>query len=371
MLHLVQRSLPVARWEKLDTLLREHEDAVVPIASARYEWIERMVRAALFTPRHGVISLTERLDRVATHPRLGPIVLLALLGMLFWLVYQVAGPMVGLLDQLMVSAAAYLTSALAGAPPWASSLVVEGILRGVGTVLSLLPVLVVFFLGMGVLQHVGYLARAAFVADRFMHLMGLHGQSLLPLFLGFGCNVPAVFGSRLIDSGKARLLTILLTPLVPCTGRMAVLVFMSGALFGSAAPFVTWGLVTFNLILLSLIGIVLGRLVLKAERPALMMELPLYHLPNWRAIAVETWQSIKEFLVRAGTVILLVSVLIWALASQPTGQVEESYLARAGALLAPLGGLMGLDWRMMLSLGHQLPRQGERPRHHGGPDCWR
>lgn len=347
---LAQVSLPEERWEKLHALLRENEDAIVSIASARYEWIERMVRAALFKPHHGAVSLTERLDRVATHPLLGPIFLLGLLALLFWFVYSVATPVVGLLEQGIVAIGDALQAALRETPPWVSGLLVDGALGGVGTVLSLLPILVVFFVGMGFLQHVGYMARAAFVGDRFMHRLGLHGESLIPLFLGFGCNVPAVFGARLIDSARARLLTVLLIPLIPCSGRMVVLVFIAGALFGGSAPFITWALVALNLALLGITGILFDRTIPHGERPALIMELPLYHLPNWRAILVETWQSIKEFLVRAGTVILLVSVVIWFLADQPTGNIQESYLAQVGRYLEPMGSLMGLDWRMMVAL---------------------
>ena len=347
---LAQDSLPEQRWERLHSLLRESEDAVVAIASARYEWIERMVRAALFKPRRSAVSLTERLDRIATHPLLGPVSLLGVLALIFWLVYRIAAPIVELLDYTVSTSGEVIRGSLSSAPPWVAGLLVDGALGGVGTVLSLLPILIVFFVGMGFLRHVGYMARAAFVGDRFMHLMGLHGESLVPLFLGFGCNVPAVFGARLIDSARARLLTVLLIPLIPCTGRMVVLVFIAGALFGEAAPFVTWGLVALNLALLTLTGILFDRTIPNGERPALIMELPLYHLPNWWAIVVETWQSIKEFLVRAGTVILAVSVIIWVLANQPTGNIQQSYLAQAGRHLEPLGALMGLDWRMMVAL---------------------
>ncbi len=346
----VQESLPASRWAALHALLRGNEDAAVSIASARYGWIERMVRAAVVRPRPGAVSLTESLDRVATHPLLGPLLLLTLLALLFWLVYQVARPIVDLLDRGVAALGELLRASLEGMPPWVAGLLVDGVLDGVGTVLSLLPFLVVFFLGMSVLQQVGYLARAAFVADRFMHLMGLHGQSLLPLFLGLGCNVPAVLGTRLIDTARARLLTVLLIPLMPCTGRVAVLVFVAAALLGGAAPYVTWGLVVGNLVLLAVVGVLLSRLVLQGEHPALIMELPLYHLPNGRVTALQTWQNIKEFLVRAGTVILLVSILIWWLADQPSGRIQESYLAQAGRLLEPLGRLMGLDWRMMVAL---------------------
>lgn len=347
---LAQATLPEDRWEELHSLLHQNEDAVVAIASARYEWIDRTVRAALFRPLHDSLSLTERLDQVATHPYLGPLALGAVLALFFWLVYQVGEPLVGLLNDGVAEGSHRLRFALQGAPPWLVELLANGILGGVGTVVSLLPILAIFFLGMSALRQVGYMARAAFVADRFMRAMGLHGLSLVPLFLGFGCNVSSVLGARQVDSERARLLTILLAPLVPCSGRMVLLVFIAGLLYGGAAPLVIWGLVAMNLLLLALTGVLLDRTVLRSERPALIMELPPYRLPNWRAMAFETWQNAKEFAVRAGTVILVFSLLIWALADLPTGSMEESYLAQAGRHMEPLGRLMGLDWRMMVAL---------------------
>lgn len=347
---IVEEAAPQDRWDRLQSLLRDNEDAVVRIAGARYEWIERMVRAAVVKPQHGQVSLTERVDRIATHPVLGAVMLLATLGLLFSAVYTVAGPVVSLLDRAVTGSGLWLHGALSGGPPWLTGLLVDGVLDGVGTVVSLLPYLALFFLGMGVLQQVGYLARAAFVGDRLMHLIGLHGQSLVPLFLGFGCNVPAVLGARMVDSARARLLTVLLIPLVPCTSRTAVLVFVAGALFGSGASLVAWSLVTLNLVLLILVGIATTRWVMRGEEPALIMEMPLYHMPNWRVVGLQAWQNVREFLTRAGTVILLVSIVIWVLSAQPSGSIQDSYLAWAGRYLEPLGGLMGLDWRMMVAL---------------------
>ena len=131
---------------------------------------------------------------------------------------------------------------LAGAPAWLSGLVVDGIIGGAGTVITFLPILVIFFAVLALLEDMGYMARAAYVMDRFMHLMGLHGKSFLPLFLGFGCNVPAVMGTRIIDSRRARLLTILLAPLVPCAARMAVIVFITPIFFGRRCYFGGLGL---------------------------------------------------------------------------------------------------------------------------------
>jgi ferrous iron transport protein B len=338
-------------WEQVHAILMAHEDAVLAVASGRYEWIGRMIRAAVTRPRAGQITLTERLDRWATHPVWGLGVLAAILGLVFWVTFAIGTPLQSLLDDYVVSAAAQVASAtLASAPAWFEGLVVDGIIGGAGTVLTFLPILIVFFTALALLEDVGYMSRAAYVMDRFMHLMGLHGKSFLPLFLGFGCNVPAVMGTRIIDSRRARLLTIMLAPLVPCAARLAVVVFLAPIFFGGAAALVALGLVATSLVVLALVGILVNRWVLQGERAAFIMELPLYHRPNGRTIGIQVWQNSAEFLRKAGTLILIMSVIIWALAVLPHGELETSYLASAGKALAPLGSLMGLDWEMLVAL---------------------
>ena len=348
---MMRERLPEERWQPVHAMLRRHEDAGLAVASGRYDWIGRMVRTAVAHPKVGRITLTERLDRWATHPLWGLAILFGMLGLIFWLTYSVGGPLQDLLDTYVVGALADRASAaLTGAPEWVSGLVVDGVIGGVGTVLTFLPILLIFFAAFGFLEDLGYIARAAYVMDRFMHLMGLHGKSFLPLFLGFGCNVPAVMGARVVEGERARLLTILVAPLVPCTARMAVLSFLTPIFFGASAPLVSWGLVGLNLVVIALSGIAINRLLFKGERAAFIMELPLYHLPNWRTIGLFVWQRTKAFFVKAGTTILAVSVVVWALSALPYGEVESSYLARIGRFLAPLGRLMGLDWRMMVAL---------------------
>jgi ferrous iron transport protein B len=209
----------------------------------------------------------------------------------------------------------------------------------------------VFFIILGFLEDVGYMARAAYVMDRFMHWMGLHGRSFLPLFLGFGCNVPAVMGARIIEDRPARLMTILLAPLVPCTARLAVVAFLAPAFFGNAAALVSWGLIAMNLILLALIGIIAHRIVFKDMHTAFIMEMPLYHLPNPRTIALFVWNNTLAFLRKAGSIILIFSVALWLFATLPGGDIEHSWLADFGRLLEPLGRLVGLtDWRLIVAL---------------------
>jgi ferrous iron transport protein B len=348
---MMQPCLPDDCWEAVHDVLRAHDDALVAVAKGRYEWIGRMVRAAATQPRVGRISRTERLDRWAAHPFWGLLILAAILGFAFWLTYTVGAPLQGFLDAYVVGGLAdSLGRLLATAPAWLHGLVVDGIVGGVGAVLTFLPILIIFFAVMGVLEDVGYMARAAYVTDSFMHLMGLHGKSFLPLCLGFGCNVPAVLGTRVIESHRARLLTILLAPLVPCTARMAVVAFLAPAFFGSAAPLVSWGMVFLALTVLVVSGMLINRTILRGQRAAFIMELPLYHFPNWRTIGLTVWQRSLAFVRKAGTLILVVSVVVWALSVLPDGDVESSYLAAFGRWLEPVGQLMGFDWRLTVAL---------------------
>jgi ferrous iron transport protein B len=180
--------------------------------------------------------------------------------------------------------------------------------------------------------------------------MGLHGKSFLPLFLGFGCNVPSVAGTRVIEAPKARLLTIMIMPLVPCTARLTVVAFMTPAFFGLAAPLVALGLVLLSLTVLGLVGAVLNRTILKGEHSAFIMELPLYHRPNARTIGLLVWQRTIGFVKHAGTLILIMALIIWALANIPTGNIETSILGSIGKVLEPIGAQLGLSWRLLVAL---------------------
>ncbi|MEJ2514060.1 MAG: ferrous iron transport protein B [Gammaproteobacteria bacterium] len=342
--------LPEAHWTRVHELLLAHEDAVLDVAGARYEWIGRMVRAALRRPRLGQVSLTDRLDRLATHPAWGLVLLLGVFGAVFWLTFSLAGPVQTWLDERVVSSvAAGLERALSSAPAWVSGLLVDGVVAGAGIVLTFVPILLVFFLALGLLEDTGYQSRMAYVMDRFMHRIGLHGKSFLPLFLGFGCNVPAVMGSRVIESRPARLLTILLTPFVPCSARLLVLAFMVPLFFPAHPTLVAWGLVVGNLVVIAMVGLLLDRFVFGRERLAFVMEMPLYHVPNPRTIVLLALSNVWMFIKRAATVIVVVSVVIWVLVSFPGETVDESWLAAIGRTLEPVGQFMGLDWRLIVA----------------------
>ena len=350
---MMELVVPPGVSDAVHQVLHQHEDAVLDVAGARYEWIGRMVRAAVVRPRVGQVGLTSRLDAVLTHPIWGTLALLSVLGVVFGLTYAVGNPLQAWLDSQLGRLAELLGSAMAvaGAPLWLADLLADGLLGGVGMVVTFLPILAIFFLVLGVLEDTGYMARAAFVTDRFMHMMGLHGKSFMPLLLGFGCNVPAVLGARIVDSGRARILTVLLAPLVPCAAQMAVVAILGAALFGNAAGLIVWTLVALNLAVLAGLGLFMNRFVLKGERAVFIMELPLYHVPNTRAIGLYVWRNLVGFLQKAGSVILVASLAVWLLSYLPNGgDVTHSFLAGFGRTLEPLGRLMGFPWQVLVAL---------------------
>ena len=353
---LVNGKLSEDSRKQLQNVLCENESAMVQIASSRYDWIGKLLRASMSRPGIGQISVTEKLDRFATHPFWGLVLLALILGAIFWLTFSFGSPIQAWLDTAVVCGAAeWVRGILSSAPAWLSGLIADGIIQGVGSVITFLPILIIFFASFALLEDIGYMARAAYVMDNIMHTMGLHGKSFLPLFLGFGCNVPAVMGTRVIDSWKARLLTILIAPLVPCTARMAVIAFLGPAFFGTKAILVSWSLIILSMVLLIVIGIVLNKTIFKGERSAFIMELPLYHIPNLRTVGLLVWQRSLSFLNKAGTVILAVSAVIWLLSYFPDGNLNNSILAHIGRFLEPIGRWVGFDWRLTVALLTSFP----------------
>ena len=347
---MMKEAMPAEAWEPVHALLYQHEDAILDIAGARYEWVARIIRAAVVEPGVTRVGLTSRLDRVLTHPLWGTLALVAILGVVFWLTYSVGSPIQAWLSQLVNQLAGYLRAGAMPGPRWLVEFVASGVLGGLGMVLTFLPILIIFFLILGFMEDTGYMARVAFLSDRWMHMMGLHGKSFIPILLGFGCNVPAILGTRIIESRRARLLTTLLIPLVPCTARMAVITIMAPMFFGGNALWVSWGLIASSLLILAGLGLLLHTFLFENEHVPFIMELPLYHLPNFRTIGLYVRENVIGFLSKAGTTILVATLIVWAVAYFPGGNVMTSYLSMLGRLLEPIGHWMGLPWPVLVAL---------------------
>jgi ferrous iron transporter FeoB len=347
---LMKEAMPETEWQEIGSILYKHEDAVLDIAGARYKWIGRMVRAAVVEPPASRMGFTAKADRVMTHPVLGTAVLVLIMGGVFGLTFSVGGPIQDWLGGLMGALGNDARNWMSALPKWMGELVAGGLLGGLGMVLTFLPILAIFYLALGLLEDTGYMARAAYLTDRFMHMMGLHGKSFMPIILGFGCNVPAVLGTRIIESKKARIQTSLLVPFVPCTARLAVVSILAPIFFGKAAIWVTWALVGGNLLVLAVLGLILHKTAFEDEHVAFIMELPLYHLPNPKTIGIYIWENIVGFLKKAGSVILAASLVVWAVSYFPTGDIQTSYLGVAGRWLEPASRLLGLPWQVFVAL---------------------
>src|SRR4030067_3016699 len=263
---MMEGILPLDKWNEIQRILMEHEDSLLAVVRGKYNWIKDMTCASISHFRKGQILLTDRIDQVLARPILGIPILLGVLALIFFLTYKIGAPLQGEIEKLISSFAKWIEPALYGTPAWISGMLIDGVIAGAGTVLTFLPILIIFFALIILLEDVGYMARAAFVMDRFMHIIGLHGKSFIPMFLGFGCNVPAVLGTRIVEAPRARLLPIRWAPLVPWTARMAVVAVLAPIFFGGAALWVSWGLVGLSIVVLAVLGGVLRRLGLGRAR---------------------------------------------------------------------------------------------------------
>lgn len=317
------------------------DSADIAIADARYGYVHGVVREVLDTSAVSRYSVTDRLDRVLTDRVLGLPIFFVVMYVVFRLVVDVSSFFLDWVDAVIGGPITRWVSGLltmVSAPDWFISLAVDGVIAGVGAVLVFIPGLIVLYLFLTLLEDSGYMARVAFVMDRVMRFTGLHGKSFMPMILGFGCAVPAVYATRTLENRNQRLLTSLLVPLMSCSARLPVYVVFGLAFFGAAAASVITGLYVLGIVVAAIVGIVLSRTILRDRSDSVFaLELPPYRVPTLKALTLHTWQKTKEFLVKAGTVILAVSVLLWFLMSLPWGVEDQrdSYFGQVSAAVAP------------------------------------
>ncbi len=300
------------------------DTADIAIADARYGYVHGVVREVVDTSAVSRYSVTDRLDHVLTNRLLGLPIFFAVMFVVFKLVVEVSAYFLDWVDAVIAGPVtrwvAGLPRAALGAPDWFVSLAVDGVIAGVGAVLVFIPGLVVLYLFLTLLEDSGYMARVAFVMDRVMRFTGLHGKSFIPMVLGFGCAVPAVYATRTLENRTQRIMTSLLVPLMSCSARLPVYVVFGLAFFGAAAATVITGLYVVGILIAGLVAIVLSRTILRERDDSVFaLELPPYRVPTARALTTHTWQKTKEFVVKAGTVIFVVSVGLWFLMNLPWG----------------------------------------------------
>jgi ferrous iron transport protein B len=335
------------------------DDAELALADRRYGFINGACAEAVSSSAETPVDWSERIDAVVTSRILGIPIFLLLMGGMFELVFRLGAPPMGWLETAFGWLGTYVSALLPDGP--LQSLIVDGIIGGVGGVLVFVPQIMLLFLAISLLEDSGYMSRAAFVVDKLMHHIGLHGKSFIPMLIGFGCTVPAIMATRTLESRRDRLTTMLVTPLMSCGARLPVYVLLAGAFF---APQVA-GKVIFSVYLLGvLLAIVMARVfrstILRGPLTPFVMELPPYRMPTLKGTLLHMWERAWCYVKKAGTVILAASVIIWALLTYPqppagtdlAGEPEIAYTVagRIGHILEPAIRPLGFDWKVGISL---------------------
>lgn len=311
------------------------------MADARYAQASGLAHEVLKKPEFKKLDATDKIDSIVLNRFLGIPIFLAAMWFVFKLAFDVSSPFVDWIDATIAGPFTRLTEALFGfvnAPPWAISLATDGVIAGTGFVLVFVPVIGMMMLLVTFLEGSGYMARAAFIMDRLMHSLGLHGKSFIPMLLGFGCNVPSVYATRVLENERDKKLTTLLVPLMSCGARLPVYVVFIGVFFQQSAGTVLWSMYVLGIAMAILLGIVLKKTLYKGESPMFIMELPPYRIPTFRDLMIHTWQKLRHFVIKAGTYILAVSILVWFMLNIPWGveNKKDSVLGRMGQAVAPV-----------------------------------
>jgi ferrous iron transport protein B len=333
--------------EHLKSMLGDDVDMLT--ADHRYGFINGVVRQTLQRPLVDRLTLTDQIDNVVTHKWLGLPIFFAVMYIIFRLVIDVSSPFLDWTDSIVTGPISNWLSSLLNLmliPSWIRSLLVDGIVAGVGGVLVFVPGLLILYFFLALLEDSGYMSRAAFVMDRFMRVVGLHGKSFIPMILGFGCAVPAIYATRTIASHRDRLLTALLVPLMSCSARLPVYVVFGLAFFGSRAGTVIWAMYALGIVVAMLAGMVFTRTILKPDvTSAFVLELPPYRQPALKSVLIHMWENTREFVRKAGTVILASSIIMWVLLNLPWGVTDQqnSYFGKFSSSISPIFAPLGFN----------------------------
>ena len=348
---MLQASGNSAAVQAAETLVEQSAgQPEVLIAEQRYELISRIARRSIHH-EEDIEYLTDRIDDIVTHKILGLPTLAIIAGFTLWAIYNIAGPIGGLFERFFNVVIDWAGGLLAGAPWWISGIIVDGILIGCQQIfVFMFGVLVVFFFIYGILEDIGYLARGAFVMDRIMKWLGLPGKAFMTLFAGYGCSVPGVMGTRIIDDESDRIITSVVVPFIPCAARIAVITAIVPIFFGSGltATIVTLGILNLSLLIVALVAIMLKRTVFKGEPSGLVMEMPDYHLPLLSNVLRTTWDRTYDSMSKALMIFVPFSIVIYLLFHLPAGAaVADSYGMTIGSFLDPIGKIIGLSGKDM------------------------
>lgn len=359
-LKLMEPELDIIQHIVDDMEFHLNTDREAAMADMRYAFIENICKACVIKAGHSKEHLRSiQIDNLLTHKYLALPIFLGIMLVIFWLTFSVIGS--GLSDLLSLgidSVTGAVDNALSNVnvSPALHSLIINGVFAGVGSVLSFLPIIVVLFFFLSILEDSGYMARVAFVMDKLLRKIGLSGRSFVPMLIGFGCSVPAIMATRTLPSERDRKMTIMLTPFMSCSAKLPIYAVFTAAFFTEYQSLVMIGLYVMGMVVAIIAGLILKKTIFEGSPVPFVMELPSYRLPAVKSVMLKMWERAMDFIKRAFTVIFIATIVIWVLQSFDFGlnavaDTGDSMLATLGKLVAPIFAPLGFaDWRAATAL---------------------
>ena len=334
------------------------EDSETAVMNAKYAFIHGALQEAGYEEgtKMDTYQVTHILDHFITHKYFGFPLFFVLIFMMFWVTFTLGQYPMDWIDTGVAALGDWVGRVMPDGP--LRDMVVDGIIAGVGAVIVFLPQILILYAFISFMEDSGYMARAAFIMDRLMHKMGVHGKSFIPLIMGFGCNVPAVMATRTIESRRSRLITMLVLPLMSCSARLPIYIMITSTFF--ALKYRSWIMISLyfiGIVMAVLMSRIFSRYVVKGDDVPFVMELPPYRFPTGKAMFRHTWEKGKQYLKKMGGIILVASVIVWALGYfphheelTPQEQQEQSYIGRIGKTIEPVFRAQGFDWKLDVGL---------------------
>ena len=323
------------------------------IANARYAFIDGLIAESVKKPAVEKETTTDKIDKIVTNRILAPFIFIIIMCAMFQLTFTIGAPFQDMIDVAFGSISEFVAGFIAN--EYLASFICDGIIGGVGGVLTFLPIIILMFLFLSILEDCGYLARAAFTLDKLMHkIVGLHGKAFIPMILGFGCGVPAIMATRTMENEGDRMLAMMLVPFMSCTARLPIYAIFIAAFFPDNQGTMLLAIYLLGIVVALIVAAILKRTMFKGLSTPFVMELPTYKVPSLKGILLHTWEKVKGFLRKAGTIILACSIVLWALSIFPLG-VEygsaDSLLGMTGNVIAPIFAPLGFGtWQAAVAI---------------------
>lgn len=343
--------------KKIQNFIKDLSHYELEIVDNRYGFINNIVKDVVTKPKETPKNLTDSIDKVLTNKYLGLPIFALIMFLVFELTFIIGEDVFGeLVADLIGRFGVFAESSLISlnSPQWLISFIIEGAINGVGAVLEFIPLIMILYFFLGILEDTGYMARAAYVMDTIMRAMGLHGKTFISMIVGFGCNVPGIMATRTLDNKKDRMIALLINPFMSCGAKLTIYLVFIAAFFEKNGGLVLFALYATGIIVALIVGKIFSKTLFKGESSHFIMELPPYRLPSFRSVVRNMWDKVWDFIKRAGTIIFLVVSLLWVLSILPLGvepHSQASILGRIGTFIAPIFKPAGFGtWQASVSL---------------------